>query len=138
MRNISFSSLLFVWADDAVYWALDGKMAAGSIETTSYALMYTVLIEDWHNSKKIASWLASKRQYAGGFFSTQVWFIPLLQKSLCIWNVFLLLKFISRKESYILQNGNTTLNLQITSPFTPSAFATTDNCKVYQIHIAFN
>uniref|UniRef100_A0A8C4QZT7 Alpha-macroglobulin-like TED domain-containing protein n=1 Tax=Eptatretus burgeri TaxID=7764 RepID=A0A8C4QZT7_EPTBU len=57
--------------DDVIYWALDGKMAAGSIETTSYALMYTVLIKDWHNSKKIASWLASKRQYAGGFFSTQ-------------------------------------------------------------------
>uniref|UniRef100_A0A8C9WRG5 Complement component 4 n=1 Tax=Scleropages formosus TaxID=113540 RepID=A0A8C9WRG5_SCLFO len=42
-----------------------------SVETTAYALLQTLLGEDWRYAARIAKWLTEQRQYGGGFRSTQ-------------------------------------------------------------------
>uniref|UniRef100_A0A8C9T182 Complement component 4 n=1 Tax=Scleropages formosus TaxID=113540 RepID=A0A8C9T182_SCLFO len=49
-----------------------GQIAnAISVETTAYALLQTLLGEDWRYAARIAKWLTEQRQYGGGFRSTQ-------------------------------------------------------------------
>ncbi|XP_005446554.1 complement C4-like [Falco biarmicus] len=44
---------------------------AVSVETTAYALLQTLLLEDIEYARPIATWLTEKRNYGGGYCSTQ-------------------------------------------------------------------
>ncbi|XP_069738088.1 complement C4-B-like [Phaenicophaeus curvirostris] len=51
------------------YWG-NGKDAI-SVETTAYALLQTLLLKDMEYAKPIATWLTERRNYGGGYCSTQ-------------------------------------------------------------------
>uniref|UniRef100_A0A803VFG6 C4a anaphylatoxin n=1 Tax=Ficedula albicollis TaxID=59894 RepID=A0A803VFG6_FICAL len=51
------------------YWG-DGNNAV-SVETTAYALLQTLLLEDMEYARPIARWLTERRSYGGGYCSTQ-------------------------------------------------------------------
>ncbi|NXU38758.1 CO4 protein, partial [Drymodes brunneopygia] len=51
------------------YWG-DGDNAV-SVETTAYALLQTLLLEDLEYARPIATWLTERRNYGGGYCSTQ-------------------------------------------------------------------
>ncbi|NXY04628.1 CO4 protein, partial [Pteruthius melanotis] len=51
------------------YWG-NGNNAA-SVETTAYALLQTLLLEDVEYARPIAAWLTERRNYGGGYCSTQ-------------------------------------------------------------------
>lgn len=52
------------------YWG-NGNDAV-SVETTAYALLQTLLLKDMEFARPIATWLTEKRNYGGGYCSTQV------------------------------------------------------------------
>ncbi|XP_050187571.1 complement C4-like isoform X2 [Myiozetetes cayanensis] len=51
------------------YWG-NGNDAV-SVETTAYALLQTLLLEDMEYTRPIATWLTERRNYGGGYCSTQ-------------------------------------------------------------------
>ncbi|XP_039552578.1 complement C4-like isoform X1 [Passer montanus] len=51
------------------YWG-NGNNAV-SVETTAYALLQTLLLDDMEYARPIATWLTERRNYGGGFCSTQ-------------------------------------------------------------------
>uniref|UniRef100_A0A8C0UKF0 Complement C4-like n=1 Tax=Cyanistes caeruleus TaxID=156563 RepID=A0A8C0UKF0_CYACU len=51
------------------YWG-NGNNAV-SVETTAYALLQTLLLEDMEYARPIATWLTERRSYGGGYCSTQ-------------------------------------------------------------------
>uniref|UniRef100_A0A8B9F9X8 Complement C4 gamma chain n=1 Tax=Amazona collaria TaxID=241587 RepID=A0A8B9F9X8_9PSIT len=51
------------------YWG-NGNDAV-SVETTAYALLQTLLLKDMEYAKPIATWLTERRNYGGGYCSTQ-------------------------------------------------------------------
>ncbi|XP_032907680.1 complement C4-B-like [Catharus ustulatus] len=51
------------------YWG-NGNDAV-SVETTAYALLQTLLLEDMEYARPIATWLTERRNYGGGYCSTQ-------------------------------------------------------------------
>ncbi|KFQ40673.1 Complement C4, partial [Mesitornis unicolor] len=51
------------------YWG-NGEDAI-SVETTAYALLQTLLLKDMEYAKPIATWLTERRNYGGGYCSTQ-------------------------------------------------------------------
>ncbi|NXI42488.1 CO4 protein, partial [Galbula dea] len=51
------------------YWG-NGKDAV-SVETTAYALLQTLLLKDMEYARPIATWLTERRNYGGGYCSTQ-------------------------------------------------------------------
>ncbi|NXU13109.1 CO4 protein, partial [Pardalotus punctatus] len=51
------------------YWG-NGNNAV-SVETTAYALLQTLLLEDMEYARPIATWLTERRNYGGGYCSTQ-------------------------------------------------------------------
>ncbi|NXD93174.1 CO4B protein, partial [Chaetorhynchus papuensis] len=51
------------------YWG-DGNNAV-SVETTAYALLQTLLLEDMEYARPVAAWLTERRNYGGGYCSTQ-------------------------------------------------------------------
>ncbi|KAM9390182.1 complement C4-A-like [Phaethornis superciliosus] len=51
------------------YWG-NGNDAV-SVETTAYALLQTLLLEDLEYARPIATWLTERRNYGGGYCSTQ-------------------------------------------------------------------
>ncbi|XP_009941067.2 complement C4-A [Opisthocomus hoazin] len=51
------------------YWG-NGNDAI-SVETTAYALLQTLLLKDVEYAGPIATWLTERRNYGGGYFSTQ-------------------------------------------------------------------
>ncbi|NWS68488.1 CO4 protein, partial [Crotophaga sulcirostris] len=51
------------------YWG-NGKDAI-SVETTAYALLQTLLLQDMEYATPIATWLTERRNYGGGYCSTQ-------------------------------------------------------------------
>ncbi|NXS20298.1 CO4 protein, partial [Mystacornis crossleyi] len=51
------------------YWG-NGNNAI-SVETTAYALLQTLLLEDMEYARPIAAWLTERRNYGGGYCSTQ-------------------------------------------------------------------
>ncbi|NWZ44293.1 CO4A protein, partial [Brachypodius atriceps] len=51
------------------YWG-NGNNAV-SVETTAYALLQTLLLEDMEYASPIATWLTERRNYGGGYCSTQ-------------------------------------------------------------------
>ncbi|PKU40742.1 complement c4-like [Limosa lapponica baueri] len=51
------------------YWG-NGNDAV-SVETTAYALLQTLLLEDMEYARPIAMWLTERRNYGGGYCSTQ-------------------------------------------------------------------
>ncbi|NWW13145.1 CO4 protein, partial [Oreocharis arfaki] len=51
------------------YWGSGNN--AVSVETTAYALLQTLLLEDMEYARAIAAWLTEKRNYGGGYCSTQ-------------------------------------------------------------------
>ncbi|NXP94200.1 CO4 protein, partial [Passerina amoena] len=51
------------------YWG-NGNNAA-SVETTAYALLQTLLQDDMEYARPIATWLTERRNYGGGYCSTQ-------------------------------------------------------------------
>ncbi|NXE82773.1 CO4 protein, partial [Cochlearius cochlearius] len=65
LRGCSF----FDAAKQQRYWG-DGKNAL-SVETTAYALLQTLLLKDIEYARPIATWLTEKRNYGGGYYSTQ-------------------------------------------------------------------
>ncbi|NWX28980.1 CO4 protein, partial [Notiomystis cincta] len=44
---------------------------AVSVETTAYALLQTLLLEDMEYARPVATWLTERRSYGGGYCSTQ-------------------------------------------------------------------
>ncbi|NWZ93337.1 CO4 protein, partial [Nesospiza acunhae] len=51
------------------YWG-NGNNAV-SVETTAYALLQTLLLDDMEYARLIATWLTERRNYGGGYCSTQ-------------------------------------------------------------------
>ncbi|NWW71026.1 CO4 protein, partial [Climacteris rufus] len=51
------------------YWG-DGNNAV-SVESTAHALLQTLLLEDMEYARPIATWLTERRNYGGGYCSTQ-------------------------------------------------------------------
>ncbi|NXD26069.1 CO4 protein, partial [Spelaeornis formosus] len=51
------------------YWG-NGNNAV-SVETSAYALLQTLLLEDMEYARPIATWLTERRNYGGGYCSTQ-------------------------------------------------------------------
>ncbi|NXI83448.1 CO4 protein, partial [Rhipidura dahli] len=51
------------------YWG-NGNNAI-SVETTAYALLQTLLLEDMEYARPVAEWLTERRSYSGGYCSTQ-------------------------------------------------------------------
>ncbi|NWV59930.1 CO4 protein, partial [Malurus elegans] len=51
------------------YWG-NGNNAV-SVETTAYALLHTLLLEDSEYARPIVTWLTQRRSYGGGYCSTQ-------------------------------------------------------------------
>ncbi|NWR14726.1 CO4 protein, partial [Emberiza fucata] len=51
------------------YWG-NGNNAV-SVETTAYALLQTLLLDDMEYARPIATWLTERRNYGGGYCSTQ-------------------------------------------------------------------
>ncbi|KAJ7397735.1 complement c4-like [Pitangus sulphuratus] len=51
------------------YWG-NGNDAV-SVETTAYALLQTLLLEDMEYTRPVATWLTERRNYGGGYCSTQ-------------------------------------------------------------------
>ncbi|NWH62152.1 CO3 protein, partial [Geococcyx californianus] len=51
------------------YWG-NGRDAI-SVETTAYALLQTLLLKDMEYARPIATWLTERRNYGGGYCSTQ-------------------------------------------------------------------
>ncbi|XP_074422997.1 complement C4-A-like isoform X1 [Larus michahellis] len=51
------------------YWG-NGNDAV-SVETTAYALLQTLLLKDMEYARPIATWLTERRNYGGGYCSTQ-------------------------------------------------------------------
>ncbi|NWW35125.1 CO4 protein, partial [Panurus biarmicus] len=51
------------------YWGSGNN--AVSVETTAYALLQTLLLEDMEYASPIATWLTERRNYGGGYCSTQ-------------------------------------------------------------------
>ncbi|KFW85254.1 Complement C4, partial [Manacus vitellinus] len=51
------------------YWG-NGNDAV-SVETTAYALLQTLLLKDMEYTRPIATWLTERRNYGGGYCSTQ-------------------------------------------------------------------
>ncbi|XP_051464284.1 complement C4-like isoform X1 [Apus apus] len=60
---------IFDAAKQQRYWG-NGKDAI-SVETTGYALLQTLLLRDLEYARPIATWLTERRNYGGGFCSTQ-------------------------------------------------------------------
>ncbi|NXC94974.1 CO4 protein, partial [Certhia familiaris] len=65
LRNCSSSDE----AKQQRYWG-NGNNAV-SVETTAYALLQTLLLEDMEYARPIATWLTERRNYGGGYCSTQ-------------------------------------------------------------------
>ncbi|NXK51540.1 CO4 protein, partial [Chauna torquata] len=51
------------------YWGNGNNTV--SVETTAYALLQTLLLRDMEYARPIATWLTEKRNYGGGYCSTQ-------------------------------------------------------------------
>ncbi|NWQ79118.1 CO4 protein, partial [Columbina picui] len=51
------------------YWGNSND--AVSVETTAYALLQTLLLKDMEYARPIATWLTERRNYGGGYCSTQ-------------------------------------------------------------------
>ncbi|NXT80660.1 CO4 protein, partial [Zapornia atra] len=51
------------------YWGSGND--AVSVETTAYALLQTLLLKDMEYAKPIATWLMERKNYGGGYHSTQ-------------------------------------------------------------------
>ncbi|NXJ08958.1 CO4 protein, partial [Odontophorus gujanensis] len=63
------SCSVFDAAKQQRYWG-NGNNAV-SVETTAYALLQTLLLEDTEYAMPIATWLTERKNYGGGFCSTQ-------------------------------------------------------------------
>ncbi|NXE97917.1 CO4 protein, partial [Menura novaehollandiae] len=63
------SCSVFNAAKQQRYWG-NGNDAV-SVETTAYALLQTLLLEDKEYARPIATWLTESRNYGGGYCSTQ-------------------------------------------------------------------
>ncbi|NWU98529.1 CO4 protein, partial [Upupa epops] len=63
------SCSVFDEAKQQRYWG-NGNDAV-SVETTAYALLQTLLLKDMEYARPIATWLTEKRNYGGGYCSTQ-------------------------------------------------------------------
>ncbi|NXY17429.1 CO4 protein, partial [Atrichornis clamosus] len=60
---------IFDEAKQQRYWG-NGNNAA-SVETSAYALLQTLLLEDKEYARPVATWLTERRNYGGGYCSTQ-------------------------------------------------------------------
>ncbi|KFP80014.1 Complement C4, partial [Acanthisitta chloris] len=60
---------VFDTAKQQRYWG-NGNDAI-SVETTAYALLQTLLLKDMEYTRPIATWLTERRNYGGGYCSTQ-------------------------------------------------------------------
>ncbi|NXF93793.1 CO4 protein, partial [Eubucco bourcierii] len=63
------SCSVFDAAKQQRYWG-NGHDAV-SVETTAYALLQTLLLKDMEYARPIATWLTERRNYGGGYCSTQ-------------------------------------------------------------------
>ncbi|NWZ52422.1 CO4 protein, partial [Haliaeetus albicilla] len=63
------SCSVFDAAKQQRYWG-NGNDAV-SVETTAYALLQTLLLKDMEYARPIATWLTERRNYGGGYCSTQ-------------------------------------------------------------------
>ncbi|NXO53601.1 CO4 protein, partial [Aramus guarauna] len=63
------SCSVFNAAKQQRYWG-NGNDAV-SVETTAYALLQTLLLKDMEYARPIATWLTERRNYGGGYCSTQ-------------------------------------------------------------------
>uniref|UniRef100_A0A8B9MZH7 C4a anaphylatoxin n=1 Tax=Accipiter nisus TaxID=211598 RepID=A0A8B9MZH7_9AVES len=63
------SCSVFDEAKQQRYWG-NGNDAV-SVETTAYALLQTLLLKDMEYARPIATWLTERRNYGGGYCSTQ-------------------------------------------------------------------
>ncbi|XP_074838626.1 complement C4-A-like [Carettochelys insculpta] len=84
------------------YWG-NGEDAA-SIEATAYALLQTLLQKDITYAEPIATWLTEKRQYGGGYCSTQ--------------DTVVALEALSQYSIQTIENDPTILNLALGLPGT--------------------
>lgn len=82
---LGISSSYRFWKDDQ---QLDSPApntgTAHMVETTSYALLTILNLNDLNYANPIIKWLSEEQRYGGGFYSTQVMFLFLI---LSPWNI---------------------------------------------------
>ncbi|NWX84664.1 CO4 protein, partial [Nothoprocta pentlandii] len=82
------------------YWG-NGKDTV-SVEATAYALLQTLLLRDMDYARPIATWLTEKRNYGGGFCSTQ--------------DTVVALEALSAYSIQALETSSASLNVRVETP----------------------
>ncbi|NWI87950.1 CO4 protein, partial [Pitta sordida] len=105
------------------YWG-NGNDAV-SVETTAYALLQTLLLKDMEYARPIATWLTERRNYGGGYCSTQ--------------DTVVALEALSAYSIQTLNSASTDLTVRLRTPGRQHAYSIilTDTDEEFQKQIEF-
>ncbi|NWI56273.1 CO4A protein, partial [Calyptomena viridis] len=105
------------------YWG-NGNDAV-SVETTAYALLQTLLLKDMEYARPIATWLTERRNYGGGYCSTQ--------------DTVMALEALSAYSIQTLNTASTDLTVRLGTPGRQNAYSIilTDTDEEFQKQIEF-
>ncbi|NXK93098.1 CO4 protein, partial [Formicarius rufipectus] len=105
------------------YWG-NGNDAV-SVETTAYALLQTLLLNDMEYTKPIATWLTERRNYGGGYCSTQ--------------DTVVALEALSAYSIQTLNTASTDLTVKLGTPGRQNHYSIilTDSDEEFQKHLEF-
>ncbi|NXG11395.1 CO4 protein, partial [Sakesphorus luctuosus] len=114
---------VFDTAKQQRYWG-NGNDAV-SVETTAYALLQTLLLKDMEYSRPIATWLTERRNYGGGYCSTQ--------------DTVVALEALSAYSIQTLNTASTNLTVQLGTPGRQNDYTiiVTDSNEEFQKQIEF-
>ncbi|NXG25538.1 CO4 protein, partial [Grallaria varia] len=105
------------------YWG-NGNDAV-SVETTAYALLQTLLLKDMEYARPIATWLTERRNYGGGYCSTQDTVVAL--EALSVYSI------------QTLNTASTDLTVRLETPGRQNSYSIilTDSDEEFQKQIEF-
>ncbi|XP_010215910.1 PREDICTED: complement C4-like [Tinamus guttatus] len=97
-----------------------------SVEATAYALLQTLLLRDMDYARPIATWLTERRNYGGGFCSTQ--------------DTVVALEALSAYSIQTLETSSTSLNVRVETPGRQKRYliALTDRDEEIQKELEFD
>ncbi|NWV05858.1 CO4 protein, partial [Ptilonorhynchus violaceus] len=98
---------------------------AVSVESTAYALLQTLLLEDMEYARPIAAWLTERRNYGGGYCSTQ--------------DTVVALEALSAYSIQTLNTASTDLTVRLGTPGRQNYYSIvlTDNSEAFQKQLEF-
>ncbi|NXX73632.1 CO4 protein, partial [Urocolius indicus] len=114
---------VFEAAKQQRYWG-NGNDAV-SVETTAYALLQTLLLKDMEYARPIATWLTERRNYGGGYCSTQ--------------DTVVALEALSAYSIQTLNSASTNLTVKLSTPGRQKDYSITltDTDEVIQKQLEF-